>query len=185
MTDLQGGARVLIQNIENTYQEYGNYTIVTTSENGTIGFNISGNVQRYRLLIKPCSAYDNWQLSISLQTDAIPPYIPAGSDFDGDGIPAALEWALRLSSFAATPGSMPPPYFDGSNWRVNLPMPAGGAAADILATESEDLVHWTDFPASRNNLSGSVISTGRLAGAVLTLNRPGAARNFLRFSVND
>lgn len=80
---------------------------------------------------------------------------------------------------------MPPPYFDGSNWRLNLPMPAGGAAADILATESEDLVRWTDFPASRNNLGGSVISTGRLAGAVFTLNRPGAARNFLRFSVND
>lgn len=146
----------------------------------------SSTSQRYRLLIKPFTDYDVWQRDVSaFEFGHFLHYLPAESDFDRDGLPAGLEWALRSSPFEAAPGAISAPYFDGSVWKVNVAMPQGGSAAPIVVRESTDLSAWTAPPAGRTNFGGGTIPSGRTSGAVITLSRPGEPRNFLRFGVDD
>ena len=183
-----GGPNVLlIQSGGFSQEAYQNYIELFDTGTGPVSFLInSGSPQRYRLLIKPLTDYDLWQRHVSsFQYGQVLHYLPAESDFDGDGLPAGLEWALRRSPFADTPSAISAPYFDGSVWKVNVAMPQGGSAAPILVRESTDLRNWTAPPAERTNFGGGTIPSGRTSGAVITLSRPGETANFLRFGVED
>jgi hypothetical protein len=168
-------------------EEFRNYAILTTTENGLVTVAVYGGPHGYRLLIKPQSAYDVWQRGVSQNEggDPVPRYLPAWSDHDGDGVPAGLEWALRRSPFVATPSAISQPYLSGGEWKVNVAMPQGGPVALIQVKESADLLEWNGVAAARTNFGGSVIPAGRTAGAVITLSRPGVPRQFLRFGVDD
>lgn len=168
-------------------EDYGNYVELYGTGSGPISFLVNSvNPTRYRLLIKPFSAYDDWQLFES-SFRFTPPlyYLPGDSDFDRDGVPASLEFALRRSPFTATTSAISAPYLDGSLWKVNVAMPAGGSRAPIQIKESTDLIQWTDLPAGRGNFGGASIPQGRTSGAVITLSRPGEPKNFLRFGAPD
>jgi hypothetical protein len=183
--DPMGGQRLRATAGATITHEMANYAVFTTGTNGTVTLVVTGGPHRYRLLVKPQSAYDLWQQNLSLEENAQPPYLAAESDDDGDGLPAALERALGTSPFSAVPNPISAPYFDGSVWRVNVAMPQGGSSADIRVEESIDLSSWTPLDAARGNFGGSVIPAGRSSGAVITLTRAGEARNFLRFGADD
>lgn len=182
-----GGPNVILIQSGFSQEGYQNYLELFGNGSGAVSFLInSSSPQRYRLLIKPFTDYDVWQRHVSsFQFGNILHYLPAESDFDGDGLPAGLEWALRRSPFAATPSDISAPYFDGSVWKVNVAMPQGGSAGPILVRESTDLRSWIAPPAGRTNFGGGTIPSGRTSGAVITLSRPGETRNFLRFGVED
>jgi hypothetical protein len=182
-----GGESMQVIGGSTSAEEFRNYVILTTPENGLVTVRVAGGPHGYRLLIKPQSAYDVWQRGVSLNEGgfALPPYLPAWSDHDGDGVPAGLEWALRRSPFVATPSAISQPYLSGGEWKVNVAMPQGGPVALIQVKESVDLLEWNGVAAARTNFGGSVIPAGRTAGAVITLSRPGVPRQFLRFGVDD
>jgi hypothetical protein len=182
-----GGEQLMVISGSTSAEMSSNYAILTTPENGLVTVRVSGGPHGYRLLIKPQSAYDVWQREVSQNEggDPLPPYLPAWSDRDGDGVPAGLEWALRRSPFMATPSTISEPYLSGGEWKVNVAMPQGGPVAMIQVKESADLLGWSGVAAARTNFGGSVIPVGRTAGAVITLSRPGVPRQFLRFGVDD
>jgi hypothetical protein len=180
-----GGEQLSVISGSTSAEVFRNYAILTTTENGLVTVAVSGGPHGYRLLIKPQSAYDVWQKGVSLSEIALPSYLPAWSDHDGDGVPAGMEWALRRSPFVATPSAISQPYLSGGEWKVNVAMPQGGPVALIQVKESVDLLEWNGVAAARTNFGGSVIPAGRTAGAVITLSRPGVPRQFLRFGVDD
>jgi hypothetical protein len=185
MPSVIGGEQLSVISGSTSAEVFRNYAILTTTENGLVTVAVSGGPHGYRLLIKPQSAYDVWQKGVSLSEIALPSYLPAWSDHDGDGVPAGLEWALRRSPFVATPSAISQPYLSGGEWKVNVAMPQGGPVAMIQVKESADLLEWNGVAAARTNFGGSVIPAGRTAGAVITLSRPGVPRQFLRFGVDD
>ena len=168
-------------------ENYGNYIELFDSGAGPVSIQVNtATPARYRLLIKPFSAYDEWQLNESLLRFSQPVYyLPGDSDFDQDGVPASLEFALRRSPFTATTSSVSAPYLDGSLWKINVAMPPGGSRAPILIEESINLNQWTDLPSDRGNFGGAFIPQGRTSGAVITLSRPGEPKNFIRFGAAD
>jgi hypothetical protein len=187
-TTQHGGPDVFIVQADGfSIQSYSNYVELYDNVSGPVSFLINSSTpQRYRLLIKPFSGYDVWQKNASgLEFGQFISYLPAESDFDGDGLPAGLEWALRSSPFDVTPSAISAPYFDGTVWKVNVAMPQGGSLAPIIVRESTDLRTWIAPPAGRTNFGGGTIPSGRTSGAVITLSRPGETRNFLRFGVED
>jgi uncharacterized protein YdeI (BOF family) len=182
-----GPSLQMVQSGNYSIESYSNYLELYDNGSGPVSFVINSSTpQRYRLLIKPFTDYDVWQRNVSaFEFGHFLHYLPAESDFDRDGLPAGLEWALRSSPFKAAPGAISAPYFDGSVWKVNVAMPQGGSAAPIVVRESTDLSAWTAPPAGRTNFGGGTIPSGRTSGAVITLSRPGEPRNFLRFGVDD
>ena len=169
-----------------TAESFADYLVVTSQQLRNISFRVSDPGSSYRLLIKQGTAYDVWQRAAAGAEYNPQPYIPASSDIDRDGLPAALEWALRRAPLLAeTMPSITAPYLDGGQWHINLVMPQGGTAAPILVRESTSLMTWTALPPERTNTGGSIIPAGRTAGAVFQISRPGAAKNFLRFEVED
>ena len=205
VTNLPAGTRILIASPDDpspqsssrslialedpaiTEEEGGHDFSVVTAPPGTrVVFRVLGFRARYRLLIKAESDYDRWHQAATLaQQGFVSSYVPPDSDLDGDGLPAALEWALRGSLFVRDAWPVSAPTFDGSGWRVTVPLPPGGPLAPIRLRESTDLATWTDVPAPRTNLGGSTIVPGRLAPAVVTLTRPGAPRNWVRLEVAE
>lgn len=160
------------------------YSVVTTSTGGTVVFSAAGLERRYRVLVKAESAYDRWSQDETLAENLVGTYIPPHTDYDGDGVPAALEWALR-GSLTAPDASVSAPFFDGSSWRINIAMPQSGTITPIRVRESGDLLGWTDVPALRTNFGGSFIPAGRTATAAILLTKPGAARNWVRLEVDE
>ncbi|MCU0797526.1 MAG: hypothetical protein MUF31_16525 [Akkermansiaceae bacterium] len=183
--DLDGGSRLQVVSGASAIQEYRDYATFTTGANGTVTLLASGGPHRYRLLVKPRSAYDVWQTEVSNPQFALPPYLAGESDNDGDGLPAALERALGTSPFVAGPRPISAPFAEGTAWRVIVAMPQGGSVADIRVEESTDLSDWTPLGSARGNFGGSTIPAGRTSGAVITISRPGESRNFLRFAADD
>jgi hypothetical protein len=160
----------------------GNYARLVFASFQGMEFRVSG-VGNYRLVVKRESGYDTWQDALHAFPGA--EYTPSRSDEDGDGVPAALEWALRRSPFLHEPSSISAPYLSGGHWKVNLIMPQGGTAAPIRIRESTDLASWTDLDSARSNTGGAVVPPGRTSGVVVTMTRPGVTENFLRFEVDD
>lgn len=181
----QSGGPIPLPELTGGYsvESYGNYFELYDTGSGPVSFVINpANPTRYRLLVKPFSDYDHWQLiESSLRFPQPFYYLPGDSDFDGDGVPASLEFALGRSPFVATPSSISAPYLDGSLTKVNVAMPPSGSRSAIRVEESTDLLQWTDLPAERGNFGGTTIPEGRTSGAVITLSRPGEPTNFLRF----
>ena len=181
-----GGASLLLSSVEAEVLEEGRgFAVISAPPGTTVVFRLLGAPARYRLLIKLESAYDRWHQAATGAQQGPAAYIPPDADLDGDGLPAALEWALQGSLFARDPWPVSAPAFDGSEWRVTISLPNGGLVAPVRLRESTDLLTWTDVPALRTNLGGSSIPPGRRTPAVVTLTRPGAPRNWVRLEVEE
>jgi len=96
--------------------------------------------------------YGGWQ-DLFLGTGS-----PAGSgeaeDFDKDGIPNVVEFALGMNPLASDAEAMPSILLEGANATLSFTRDQLRAGATIRVEQSSKLVTWTNAPTSVESMAG-------------------------------